>query len=753
MKTTLRPALLRGLAISALAVATMVSFQPSPASAQSYTWQTVKIGGGGYVPEIIAHPGQQNLFYARTDVGGAYRYNASNSTWVPLLDYLTPSQSAYTAVEAIAIDPNNTQKLYMVAGGNHDWQTSCCGGVLISNNQGASFTIVPLTFEVNGNERGRNVGARLQVDPNLGSVLFYGTANTSAGASTNGLWKSTDSGLHWSKVAGFPAMSNSDTGAGVSFVALYKPSSASGQATRTIFAGVSTPAAAASGATLYRSTDGGNTWSQVPGAPTGQLPQVGAMGPDGNLYITYSQHDSTSSGWGPDGLNHGQVWKYNVAGSSWTNITPPNDSQQLAGWFADYGFSGLSVDPAHSGTVAVMTVNRYDGHGEALFRTTNGGQSWVDATANVSVNTSAAPWNGTRGYIGNWSGVALDPFNQNHAFATWGGGIMSTQNLTASASGATVNFALDQNGVEEGVPLSLASPGVFSWGGSVPLVSGMGDMCGFFHSSVTQSPAAAFSNPTCGNTTSVDWAKNTPSFMVRVGNNASAPGAISYNGGYSWSPFASVPSNITSGNGQVAVTADGSAILWAPGDNVAPVVSTSGAYSWTSTPLPAGARIAADGSNNTNFFAYERSTGKFYTSLDKGSTWSQSSTPIAWHDIATPFGKGCDIWLYGYSGLYHNFNCGWSTWDLVSGTSNVTALGFGKAAPGQGYPAMYMAGTYNNVTGVFRSVNGGSSWVRIDDSQHQYGGFRMLTGDPKTFGTVYGATNSGRGIIMGTSSN
>ncbi|MGN6424311.1 MAG: hypothetical protein ACTHLA_13470 [Asticcacaulis sp.] len=754
MKSTLRRALLRGLAIGAF-VATAAISTVSPASAQSYTWQTAKIGGGGYVPEIIAHPGQQNLFYARTDVGGAYRYNSSNNTWTPLLDFLTPDQDAYDFVEAIAVDPNNTNMLYMVAGGGHDWQTNCCGALLISWNQGYSFQIVPFTFEVNGNEAGRNVGSRLVVDPNLGTNLFYGTANASASSSTNGLWKSTNYGYNWSQVTSFPALSSDGTGAGISFVAMYKPSSASGQATKTIFVGVSTATAAANGTTLYRSTDGGNTWSLVSGAPTGLLPQQGQIGPDGNLYITYSRAASGQSGGGPSGLEHGQVWKYNVAGSNWTNITPTNDSQQLAGWFDDYGFSGLSVDPAHSGTVAVMSVNRYDGHGESLYRTTNGGQSWVDATANVNINLSAAPWNGTRSYIGNWSGVALDPFNTNHAFVTWGGGIMSTQNLTASASGGTVNFALDENGVEETVPLSLASPSTFSWGGSVPLVSGMGDVCGFFHTSMTQAPATAFSNPTCGNTTSLDWAKSAPNVMVRVGQYGSAAAGISYNGGYSWSPFTSNPSGVTvNGGGNIAINADGSAIVWSPGDSgVVPAVSTNGTYSWTSTSLPAGIAVVADGANVNNFYAYDRTTGKVYVSTNKGVSWTQPTTPIAWHTMITPFGKSCDVWLYGYSGLLHNTSCGSGTWSQVSGPTSIQAMGFGKAASGQSYPAMYVAGAYNNVKGVFRSVDGGGSWTRIDDAQHQYGGFRMLAGDPKTFGTVYGATNAGRGIVYGTSPN
>ncbi len=752
MKKTLRNILLQGLAAGAVMVSAALC-TVSPASAQSYTWQNVKIGGGGYVPAIISHPGQQGLFYARTDVGGAYRYNSATSTWTQLLSALPASQGGLNGVDAIAIDPNNTQMLYLVGGGS---ATQCCGMVAISSDQGANFNIVSLNFPVNGNGSGRNVGERLQVDPNSGNILFYGTANTSGNSATNGLWKSTNGGWGWSKVTSFPALSSDDTGAGVSFIALYKPSSASGQATQRIFAGVSTQAAVNSGATLYQSLNGGATWSVVPGAPAGEFPQRGQIGPDGNLYITYSV-GSTSTGFGPGGLNHGQVWKYNIAGNSWTNITPPNDSQQLAGWYTDYGFSGLSVDPNRPGVVAVMSIDRYDGHGEALFRTTNGGASWVDATAKSSFDNSFAPWNGNSTSIGNWSSVALDPANPDHAFVSWGGGIRSTSNLTASASGGTVNFKLDENGVEESVPLSLISPSAFSWG-SVPLLSGMGDLCGFYHANVNQAPTSTFQNPNCGsggNTDNLDWAKSASTIVVRVGQYGGFPGGISYNGGYSWNPF-TVPAGVTTGGGLVAVTADGGAIAWAPWDsNVAPFISTNNGYSWTSLSgiLPPQSRLAADGYNATNLFAYDRPTGRFYTSTNKGASWVQSASVVAWADqIVAPFGRGCDIWLYGYTGAYHNTGCGWGTWTQVPGSAQIQGIGFGKAAPGQWYPAIYMTGTLNNVSGLFRSIDGGSNWVKINDNQHQYGGFGVVTGDPKVFGTVYVQAGA-HGIIMGTSAN
>ena len=64
-----------------------------------------------------------------------------------------------------------------------------------------------------------------------------------------------------------------------------------------------------------------------------------------------------------------------------------------------------------------------------------------------------------------------------------------------------------------------------------------------------------------------------------------------------------------------------------------------------------------------------------------------------------------------------------------------------------------MSGILNGTSGLFRSVDGGSTWVKINDNAHQYGGFATVTGDPKTFGTVYAGANSGRGVIMGTSPN
>jgi xyloglucan-specific exo-beta-1,4-glucanase len=69
-------------------------------------------------------------------------------------------------------------------------------------------------------------------------------------------------------------------------------------------------------------------------------------------------------------------------------------------------------------------------------------------------------------------------------------------------------------------------------------------------------------------------------------------------------------------------------------------------------------------------------------------------------------------------------------------------------APGQSYPAVYLAGSVGGVWGTYRSDDVGATWQRIDDSQHQFGNINCLAGDPRIYGRVYLGT-AGRGIVYG----
>ena len=98
--------------LSALSFLAAVPF--AYAASQAYTWKNVKIGGGGgFVPGIIFNPSQKGLAYARTDIGGAYKLNADD-TWTPLLDFVGNANWNYWGVDALATDPVDPDRLYLV---------------------------------------------------------------------------------------------------------------------------------------------------------------------------------------------------------------------------------------------------------------------------------------------------------------------------------------------------------------------------------------------------------------------------------------------------------------------------------------------------------------------------------------------------------------------------------------------------------------------------------------------------------------
>jgi hypothetical protein len=750
----------------------MAGLIAAPAQAQSYTWQNVQMVGGGYVDGIVAHPGQQGLFYAKTDVGGAYRYNAASATWVPLNDWTPSANNDWMGVDSIAVDPNNANMLFMSVGAYDSWAYVPAGAILVSSNQGASFTVHQMPFPMGSNNTGRDAGERLQVDPNNGNVLFYGTRNdnlpTPYNNGLNGLWTSTDKGTTWTQVAAgnAPPLSSDGSGAGIVFTAFYKPSLANGRS-QTIFAGVSDSKAPS---TLYVSIDAGAHWSAVSGGPGataagGMYPNHGLIGPDGNLYITYGNSP------GPYGMSSGQVWKYSVGQKTWQNITP------LAPTSTDtFGYDGLALDPRKSGTLMVTTVDRY-GAGDAIFRSTSSGNSgsWVNLKSKATFSWTQSPWSpwGNPNVFGNWMNVVIDPFNSNNAFYGTGGGVFGTTNLLNADSGLGTAWSVAAKGIEETVPQTIASPT-----SGAPLIAAIADVCGFVFNSLTTPPNSMIATTSgtgvggaCTFGSGIDWARGNPSAMVLVGNNPySGPGpvgVVSTNGGSTWTNFATLPAGVKLGQGTVAIGYDGGSIVWAPdaSDNVAPVYTTNNGASWTTVSfwgntLPVGAKLLSDGGQNV-FYAWKPGTTNFYVGNGAASWYQAAALPAAPTQVSTVPGRGGEVWMAASTGLYKSTSSG-SSWNAPI-TINYfgyaftpTSIGFGKAATGASYPAIYTGGQFSDgTTGLMRSTDGGTTWAKINDGNHQWGGISQVVGDMRTFGTVYlnSGGGMGRGIIYGTSAN
>lgn len=93
----------------------------------AFTWKNVKIGGGGgFVPGIVFHPKTKGVAYARTDIGGIYRLNADDS-WTPITDSIANDAGWHNwGIDAIALDPQNDQKVYAAVGMyTNSWFVQC----------------------------------------------------------------------------------------------------------------------------------------------------------------------------------------------------------------------------------------------------------------------------------------------------------------------------------------------------------------------------------------------------------------------------------------------------------------------------------------------------------------------------------------------------------------------------------------------------------------------------------------------------
>lgn len=246
--------------------------------------------------------------------------------------------------------------------------------------------------------------------------------------------------------------------------------------------------------------------------------------------------------------------------------------------------------------------------------------------------------------------------------------------------------------------------------------------------------------------------------MVRVGNNDTAPRvAFSTDNGANWFQ-GSEPSGVT-GGGTVAAAADASGFVWSP-DGTGVNYTTGYGSSWTaSTGVPAGATVESDRKNAKKFYAFK--SGTFYVSTDSGKTFAATAAtglpadgPVRFK--AVPGTEG-DIWLAGGAttgsyGLWHSTDSG-ASFSKLSNVQQADTIGFGKAATGASYQALYTSAKIGGVRGIFRSTDAGASWVRINDDAHQYGWTgAAITGDPRVYGRVYVSTN-GRGVLYADTSD
>ncbi|KAK4072943.1 CAZyme family GH74 [Trichoderma aggressivum f. europaeum] len=727
-----------------------------PAQA-AFTWKNVKIGGGGgFVPGIIFHPKTKGVAYARTDIGGLYRLNSDDS-WTPITDGIANDAGWHNwGIDAVALDPQNDQKIYAAVGMyTNSWDPNN-GAIIRSSDRGATWSFSNLTFKVGGNMPGRGAGERLAVDPANSNIIYFGAR------SGNGLWKSTDAGVTFSKVSSFTATGtyaadptdpngyNNDK-QGLMWVTFDSTSSTTGGATSRIFVGTADNITAS----VYVSTNAGSTWSAVPGQPGKYFPHKAKLQPtEKALYLTYAD------GTGPYDGTLGSVWRYDITAGTWKDITPVSGSDLY------FGFGGLGIDIQKPGTLVVASLNSWWPDAQ-LFRSTDSGTTWSpiwqwasypSMTYYYGISTPKAPWikndfidvtsespsDGLIKRLG-WmiESLEIDPLDSNHWLYGTGMTILGGHDLASWDTKHNVTIQSLADGIEEFAVQGLAS----APGGSELLVA-LGDENGYTFTSPNSlgtSPQNVWNTPTWATSTSVDFAGNSVKSVVRVGNTAGTQQvAISSDGGVTWS--INYGADTSMNGGTVAYSANADTILWSTASSGVRRSQFQGSFTAVSS-LPAGAVIASDKKTNTLFYAGYSST--FYVSKDTGSTFTSgpklgSATSIR-DVIAHPTTAGT-VYVSTDVGIFRSTDSG-TTFTLVStALTNVyqIALGIGSGSNWN----LYALGTGSAGARLYASGDNGATWTDIQGSTQGFGAIDgvRVAGSASTAGQVYVGTN-GRGVF------
>jgi len=727
------------------------------------TWTSVKWGGGGYVNGLIYHPTSAGVLYARTDIGGAYRWN-SNGSWTPITDGLgfSAGENRFLGVESIALDPTNDQRVYMVSGKS---TADGNGRIYVSTDRGNNWTHYDLPFPVGGNENGRAIGERLKVDPTNPSTMFYASR-------TAGLWKSTNTGQTWAQTSLSSLVLTKDqvksiggNGGvmGVEQIMFDNSNVGGGQTTWIMYAAVAPDYGKAAGltSTMYKSVNGGASWTPVaiPSTVAGYHVPHMVRTSDGNYYVVFNKNA------GPGGGGPGYLYKFGgmTNGDTW--------SQQPLASSTQGGYGGVSVHGAGATTrIALAVTGTWSNTAQVVQLSDDNGLHWHEIEGGTQ-HWGAQFW----GWVDD---IEIDPSNRDHIMHITGGGLWETWN----ASSLTPSWDAPNNNLEETGTEALITPPA---GASYKFVNSAGDIGTWLQTDLATHPTKG-PTPDWSHGYGADMAWSDSNYIAAIGQYNQTMAQVGYwsgDGGNTWNQFATNASGATTANAfeaSIAVTARNN-VVWAPANSVPSYTMNNGA-SWVSTNLPSlpgvgiyrAYHLAADRRNPNKVYAYDSggsswsgTAGKVYVSTDGGHTFALSQGSVSAKlapngfrltSIAVNPNAEGDIWLADGNAVYHSLDSGanwtklgnfasvWSVnaWPDLQG-ANTVALG--KAATGSTYSAaVYVAGTVNGVWGVYHSEDGGATWARFNDDAHQYGGIRTIAGDWNTYGRIY-VSAPGRGIV------
>jgi photosystem II stability/assembly factor-like uncharacterized protein len=313
--------------------------QPDSSLYAGMRWRLIGPYRAGQLAAVAGVAGQPAVYYLGTPGGGVWKTTDGGTVWVPISDSIPVA-----SIGAVAVAPSNPDIVYVGTG-----NTMLGHGVYKSVDAGATWQHVGLedTKYITG----------LLIDPddpnlvlvavgsggNFGSMVY----NNNGPSPARGVYRSTDGGSTWAHVLSVdPLSSVVDLACNPAEPRVIYASLTAGQ--RTAAAGSNGGAPA--GPPIYRSADGGATWTRVAamGLPaTANAANIAVAPGDSRLYALVGGRGGA-----------GGVFRSDDGGASWRATTSRTASAS----------GHLYVDPKRPDVVYLM--------GTSMYRSTDGARTF-----------------------------------------------------------------------------------------------------------------------------------------------------------------------------------------------------------------------------------------------------------------------------------------------------------------------------------------------------------------------------------------
>jgi photosystem II stability/assembly factor-like uncharacterized protein len=243
----------------------------------------------GRIDSIAPSPTDPNTIYVASAGGGVWKTTDGGTTWIPLTD-----TQATLSMGKLALAPSNPNIIYagtgdseanLDGGGNLDSRITPGRGVLKSTNGGISWTLLGSALF----DR-REIGG-VVVDPTDPNTVYVSVANFVAGSlgGNTGVWKSTDGGATWTNTTNSATASIAP---GDSFLGLVMDPTNN----QVLYAAASNIGGNA-GNGVYKTTDGGVHWAAAGDFPIGGTAgRIALAGSRTNNQVLYAGVADTSTG-------------------------------------------------------------------------------------------------------------------------------------------------------------------------------------------------------------------------------------------------------------------------------------------------------------------------------------------------------------------------------------------------------------------------------------------------------------------------